>query len=110
MNVLVSTWEFKLSRFTSGTTKKTKNALRDRGDKQLEGVDYFKTYVPVFQWNTVILIIILEMILDLKSKQGHVTAAFLHDDVPEGENSYVVMPRGFISKENDLNHEGNCMN
>ena len=77
-----------------------------RGHQQLEGV----AYAPVFQWNTVILIIILEMILDLKSKQGHVTATFLHDDVPEVENSYVVMPRGLIRKENDLNHEGISIN
>ena len=67
MNVLVSTWEFKLSRFTSGTTKKTKNALRDRGDKQLEGVDYFDTYVTVVQGTTVRLMLILEMVLDIFS-------------------------------------------
>ena len=110
MNVLEPTWEFKLSRFISGLINKTKDSICARGHQQLEGVDYFKTFVPVFQWNTVILIIILEMILDLKSKQGHVTAAFLHDDVPEGENSYVVMPRGLIRKENDLNHEGISIN
>ena len=39
--------------------------------------------------------LILEILLELKSKQGDVTCAFLHADVPEGEKIYVAMPRGF---------------
>ena len=39
--------------------------------------------------------IILEVLLNLKLKQGDVTAAFLHANIPEGENVYVDMPRGF---------------
>ena len=41
------------------------------------------------------LMLILEVLLDLKSKQGDVTAAFLHADLEEGEEVYVKMPRGF---------------
>ena len=47
------------------------------------------------QWTTVRLMLILEVLLDLKSKQGNVTAAFLHADLEEGEEVYVKMPRGF---------------
>jgi len=36
-----------------------------------------------------------EILLGLKSKQGNVTAAFLHAKLPEGEKVYVDMPRGF---------------
>ena len=35
------------------------------------------------------------MLLGLKSKQGDITAAFVHADIEEGENIYVEMPHGF---------------
>ena len=44
------------------------------------------------------MMIIYEVILDLKPKQGDVTAVFLHSKLPEGENIYVAMPRRFIYK------------
>jgi hypothetical protein len=95
MNVIDSTWAFKLKRYPDGLIKKFKARFCARGDQQLEGVDFFETYAPVVQWTTVRLMLILEVLLDLKSKQGDVTAAFLHADVPEGENIYVAMPKGF---------------
>ena len=39
--------------------------------------------------------LILDVLLDIKSKQGGVTTAFVHANVPEGENIYVEIPRGF---------------
>ena len=36
-----------------------------------------------------------EIMLDLISKQGDVTCAFLHAKLPEGEKVYLKMPRGF---------------
>ena len=66
-----------------------------RGDQQLEGVDFFETYAPVVQWTTVRLMLILEILLKLKSKQGDVTAAFLHAELDEDEKVYVEMPLGF---------------
>ena len=62
---------------------------------QLEGIDFFETYAPVVQWTTVRLMLILEVLLGLKLKQGDVTAAFLHADLEEGENVFVDMPKGF---------------
>ena len=41
------------------------------------------------------LMLNLETLLDLKSKQGDVTAAFLHAELEEGEEVYVAMPQGF---------------
>ena len=38
---------------------------------------------------------ILEILLNLKSKQGDITADFLHADLDEKENVYVRMPQGF---------------
>ena len=95
MNVLRSTWAFKIKRYPDGLIKKFKARFCARGDMQIEGVDFFETYAPVVQWTTVRLMLILEVLLDLKSKQGDVTAAFLHSDLEEGENVYVEMPTGF---------------
>jgi hypothetical protein len=36
--------------------------------------------------------LILEVLLGLKSKQGDITAAFVHADVEKGEDIYVEMP------------------
>jgi hypothetical protein len=39
--------------------------------------------------------LILEILLQLKSKQGDVTAAFLHGKLGPNEKVYVEMPLGF---------------
>ena len=65
---------------------------------QLEGIDFFKTYAPVIQWTTARLMLILEFLLGLKSKQGDVTAAFLHADLVKDEKVFVDMPQGFEVK------------
>ncbi len=43
----------------------------------------------------VLLMLILEILLQLKSKQGDVTAAFLHAELGENKKVYIVMPIGF---------------
>jgi len=95
MNVIDSTWAFKCKRYPDGLIKKFRARFCARGDHQLQGIDFFETYAPVVQWTTVRLMLILEVLLGLKSKQGNVTAAFLHAEIPEGEKVYVNMPRGF---------------
>ncbi len=62
----------------NGTVKKFKARFCANGDQQLEGIDFFETYAPVMQWTTVCLMLILENLLNLKSKQDGVTIAFLH--------------------------------
>ncbi len=39
--------------------------------------------------------LILKVLLGLKSKQGNVTAAFIHDDLEKGKNVFFDMPEGF---------------
>ena len=70
MNVIDSTWAFKIKRYPDGLIKKFKGRFCARGDQQIEGIDFFETYAPVVQWTTVQLMLILEVLLDLKSKQG----------------------------------------
>ena len=58
---------------------------------QLEGIDLFETYAAVVKWSTVRLMLILEVLLGLKSKQGDVSATFLHSDLVKDEKVFVEM-------------------
>jgi Reverse transcriptase (RNA-dependent DNA polymerase) len=86
-----------------------------RGDRQKEGVDYFDTFAPVVSWQTVRLMLVLSVILDLATKQVDYTAAFVHAPIDEPPNFdslsteekartgvYVAMPRGFSQPNNVL--------
>jgi hypothetical protein len=46
-HVISSTWAFKFKRYPDGHIKKFKACFCAKGDKQLEGIDFFKTYAPV---------------------------------------------------------------
>ena len=84
-------WEFKLKHTSDGLIKKFKAQFCAKGDQQVEGVDFFETYAPVVQWTTIDLILILEVLLELKFKQGDITAASLHATLTEGGNILVEM-------------------
>ena len=71
-------------------------------------MDFFETFAPVVSWNTVRLMLILSLILNLATRQVDYTAAFLHTDIdrdPNYENMtkedrrrsgvFVEMPRSF---------------
>jgi hypothetical protein len=45
--------------------------------------------------------LILEILLGLKSKQGNVLCAFLHGELEPDENVYVAMPLGFSQHSKD---------
>ena len=67
---------------------------------RFEGVDYFEMYAPVGTRITICLMLIVECLLDLKSKQGHVMCAFLHTHLSDDENVYVHIPQGFTQYDN----------
>jgi hypothetical protein len=98
MNVINSIWVFKLKCFPDSMVKTFKARFCARGDQQLEGVDFFETYAPVVQWTTVYLMLILEILLQLKSKQGDVTTAFVHGKLEDHEKVHIEMPLGFRQK------------
>ena len=77
------------------SSRKSKACFCVQGDQQVHGVDFFETFAPLVQWTTNRLMLILEVLLGLKSKQGDITAAFVHADVEKDENIYVEMPHGF---------------
>jgi hypothetical protein len=94
MNVLPSTWAFKIKRYPNGQVKTFKAQFCARGDRQKEGIDYFETWAPVVQWLTVRIVMILAIKLQLISVQCNMTAAFIHARVPAIESIYVHQPRG----------------
>ena len=95
MNVVDSTWAFKCKRYPDGLIKKFKAQFCVRGNQKLENIGFFETYSSVVQWTTVLLMLILEVLLGLKSKKDDVTTEFIHAAIPENENIYVEMPIGF---------------
>ena len=95
VKILDILWAFKIKRFPDGLIKGFKGRICARGDQQIEGIDFFETYAPVVQWTTIRLMLILEVLLGLKSKQGDVTAAFLHATLGKDEHIYCEMPLGF---------------
>lgn len=108
MNVLPSTWAFRIKRFPDGMVRKFKARFCARGDRQIHGVDFFDTYAPVVSWNTVRLLLMLSIQHELETKQVDYTAAFVHADVERPPNYdkmspaeqaktgvYIEMPRGF---------------
>jgi hypothetical protein len=95
MNVLPSTWAFKIKRYPDGHVKKFKARFCARGNRQKEGIDYFETWAPVVQWSTVRIVMILAIKLNLMLVQCDITAAFIHGRVPPTETIYIHQPRGF---------------
>jgi Reverse transcriptase (RNA-dependent DNA polymerase) len=94
MNVLPSTWAFKVKRLADGIVQKLKARFCVQGDPQVQNVDYFETFCPVVSWTTVCLMLIVSSILDLSTIQADYTAAFLH--APIEEDVYVQMPRNYV--------------
>ena len=108
MNVLPSTWAFRIKRFPSGAIRKLKARFCACGYRQIKNVDFFETYAPVVSWTTVRLLLILSIELGLATSQVDYTAAFVHAEVqrppdydtmtPEQQRrtgTFVEMPRGF---------------
>jgi Reverse transcriptase (RNA-dependent DNA polymerase) len=86
MNVLPSTWAFCCKRFPDGSIRKIKAQFCVRGDRQHKGIDYFETYAPVVNWQTVRLMLVLSVILGLATKQVDYTAAFVHAPIDKDPN------------------------
>jgi hypothetical protein len=75
--------EFKCKRLPDGLSKKLKVGFCVQGNCQKEGIDYFDTFARVVLWQTVCLMLVLSVILDLATKQVNYTATFVH--VPNDE-------------------------
>ena len=65
MNTIKSTCAFKVKQFPTGVIRKLKGRVCVRGDIQIGGIDFFDTFVPVAQWTTVRLLLIISLQLNL---------------------------------------------
>ena len=83
MKVIDSTWYFNCKRYIDGPIKKFKARFCAIGNQQLKVIYLFETYVPVVQWTTVWLMLIIEVLPGLKSKKGDVAAVFIHTYISE---------------------------
>ena len=102
MNTIKSSCAFKCKKYPDGLTKHFKARFCTSGDQELEGIDFFETYTQVVQCTMVWLILILEVLLGLKSKQCGVTIGFLHANVEEDKTVHVDMPQGFEQYQNQM--------
>ena len=77
INVLPSTWAFKIKRYPDGRLRKFKARFCVRGDKQIEGIDYFEKYAPVCSWSTVRLVMAIALQRGWATKQIDFENAFV---------------------------------
>jgi hypothetical protein len=96
-NILPSTWAFKKKRYPDGRARKHKARFCCRGDRQLEGVDYFETYAPTVGWSTVRLLLTMTLANGWATRQVDYTNAFAQADLKE--EVYVELPRDFAASE-----------
>ena len=102
MNSIDSAWAFKCKRYPDGLLKIFKYRFCARGNQQLEGIDFFETCAPVVQWETVWLMLILEVLLGFNSKKVGFTAEYIHSDIPNYDKVYVEISRLFEQFSNNV--------
>jgi hypothetical protein len=90
MHVLPATWAFECKCFPDGI-RKLKARFCARGDRQIEGLDFFETFAPVVAWETIRIMLIMSIIFDLSTLQVDYTAAFVHADIDKPPN-WETMP------------------
>ena len=94
-NVLPGTWAFRIKRLPDGTLRKHKARFCARGDKQIEGVDYFDKYAPVVQWSTVRMMLCIAASEGLKTRQVDFSNAFVQATLTE--EVFKTLPQGFLA-------------
>ena len=95
-NVLPGTWALKIKRYPDGSFRKFKARYCVRGDKQLEGIDYFQTYAPVVSWLSVRMLLILTIFADLSTVQVDYSNAFAQGIL--NEVIYLKLPASCTGK------------
>lgn len=98
-NVLPTTWVLRVKRYPDGRFRKFKARLCVRGDRQVEGVDYFEKYSPVVQWSTVRMMLSLTASQDLKTRQVDFSNAFVQATL--NEDVYISLPQGYEAEGAD---------
>ncbi len=98
-NVLPSTWALRIKRYPDGRVRKFKARFCARGDKQVEGVDYFEKYAPVVSWSTVRMLLVMSIDLGWETRQVDFSNAFVQAEL--NEEVYIKMPQHFVDSTGD---------
>ncbi len=75
-----------------------------RGDKQIAGVDYFESYLPVASWSTVQMVMNLAIQQGWATRQVDISNAFVQAKLKE--ELYVELPEMFCNEQNHGNKDG----
>ncbi len=108
--VINATRAFKIKQSPNGTRQQFEARFCALGDQQLKGIGSSDVYSPVVKGSTVCLILILENLLGMKSKQADVTAAFLQATLGEDEKVYAEMLLGFKQNASNRKFKVLCCN
>ena len=91
--VLPGTWVMRVKHYPDGSVNKYKARFCDRGDKQIEGVDYYEKYAPVINWNTVRLLLAITQQMGWANWQIDFDNAFVQAVLDT--DVYVELPQEF---------------
>jgi Reverse transcriptase (RNA-dependent DNA polymerase) len=87
--LLGGTWVFKRKQETSGNNTRHRARYCVRGDQQIAGMDYFKSYAPVVAWTSVRMSLISKLEVVKVDYTNAFNQSTLYEEV------YVCIPIGF---------------
>ena len=91
-------WTFKRKRDPLGNITKHKARLNVHGGQTTQGVHYWDTYVPVVQWLTVRIVLILSLLENLNSRSIDFVLAFPQAKIEV--DVYMRIPFGYKPPKN----------
>ncbi len=96
---IMSIWSFKRKRYPDGSLNKHKARLCAHGGMQTWGQNYWETYAPVVNWESVRILLAVAKIHGLSSKSIDFVLAFLQADLEVPV--YMELPMDFDAPENE---------
>ncbi len=98
-NTIMSIWSFKHKQYPDGTLTKHKSRLPAHGGMQMWGQNYWKSYAPIVNCVTILLILAISKICSLSSKSIDFVLAFSQADLKIPV--YMELPIGFDPPEGE---------
>ena len=100
MHDLPSTLDLKSKRYPNGLIRKFIPRFCVRGDRKIEGVDFFESFAAVVNWVTIRLLLIISIHINLSTMQVYYTSSFFHSEL--NDEVYIDMTCGFTQ-------DGKCL-
>ena len=96
VNILSSILAFRINRFPDSRVRKSKARFCAHGDRQMDGVEYFKKYAPVVSWLTVRMMLVISLNLRWHTRQVNFLNVFVQAKLEE--NVYITIPQHFADE------------